>query len=82
MQELFHPSGVPRSQRSRFGAAVRDLEGLGADPDGIRRRFAKAQREWPDRTFGPEALVKHWDGLGPKRQVLAVAKNYGTKDDT
>ena len=74
--ELWFAQGVPRGQRSRFHAIVRDLLEINATVDGVRGRVKQAKKQWTGGTCTPEALIKHWTELGdrlPKRTDPAQA---------
>lgn len=62
VEELFFPSGVAPSEKTRVGKIVRDLKAKSATPDQIRSRHNAARAQW-DKPFGPEALVKNWDTI-------------------
>ncbi len=61
--ELFFPSGVAESERTRIGKVVRNLKTKNATPEQVRGRYKAAAKQWEGSAFGPEGLVNQWDTL-------------------
>lgn len=51
---------IPVSKRGAYGKAVKELKGVDATPDEIRRRGANYVRRWGADKLTPSALVSHW----------------------
>lgn len=84
---------VPDSARGAYNRAVKDLRGIGATPDEIRRRAAIYRRRWPDMALTPTALTRRWAELVdlPARQSttdarvadgLALAAKYRAQEES
>ncbi len=67
--ELWFPSGVSPTDRTRIGKVVRDLKAHHATPDEIDARLARYRRDEPTWTDSPEALAKHWDRFEKDKAV-------------
>lgn len=64
--ELWFPSGVSRTQKTRVGKLVRDFKAKSnATPEEIRARFVEVASKWGPEKATPETVEKHWDQFGP-----------------
>lgn len=54
---------LTESARGALGGAVKDLRGVGATSDEVRRLADVYRRKWPSATLTPPALSKHWATL-------------------
>lgn len=60
LSDVFDFQPVTKTEKSRFGKAVRDLTEHGATEHEIRKRYNNYKANWPNVTCTLEAFVKHW----------------------
>lgn len=51
---------IPRPERGRLNAAVRDAVDAGITADEIRERAGRYRKTWPALEFTPQALLANW----------------------
>ena len=57
----YHPDRpIPKSQRARLNAAVKEASSAGIDPDDVQVRGSRYRREWPKLEATPQALLSNW----------------------